>query len=196
MPHLEEMMSVGAWTDKANIVTPVLSGPNWASILTGELPSVHGVMDNNMYRNDSVPTLFDTLGYGELLDDGWSQLSRFVKKNSTGTMKDSKCLFIYFGKTDTYGHKYGGHSQEYKEMIEYADMYILGPVWEYARNRTDTVVIVTSDHGHLLHRKSAWEHSDETFPVPLVMAGGSIVPGYIQGKVFTRMITPFIIKIS
>jgi len=196
VPYLEEMISVGAWTDRAQIVTPVLSGPNWASILTGELPSVHGVMDNHMYRNDSVPTLFDSLGYGGALDDGWSVLTRFLKTNTTGSIVSNlhkKCLFIYFGKTDTYGHKYGGYSQEYKEMIEYADEFVLGPVWEYAKNRTDTVVIVTSDHGHVMYKTDAWkQHSDESYPVPLVMAGGPILPGTFRDTIYTRMITPFI----
>lgn len=47
MPVLKKMMSQGCWTLKKRSVLPSLSGPNWASMLMGASPEIHGYTQND-----------------------------------------------------------------------------------------------------------------------------------------------------
>ena len=62
-PKLRELMKAGAWTLKARAVMPSSSSPNWASMIMGAGPDVHGVTSN-----DWMPDKFDvkpaTVGSG------------------------------------------------------------------------------------------------------------------------------------
>lgn len=47
MPVLKGMMEQGCWTLKKRSVLPSLSGPNWASMLMGASPEIHGYTQND-----------------------------------------------------------------------------------------------------------------------------------------------------
>lgn len=72
-PAIAQLMKSGIWTLNARAVMPTVSSPNWASMIMGATPEIHGV-DSNDWRFDkyaitpacraprgSFPTVFDHL---------------------------------------------------------------------------------------------------------------------------------------
>lgn len=72
-PNIAALMKSGAWSLKARGVMPTVSSPNWASMIMGASPDLHGI-DSNDWRFDkyaitpacraprgSFPTVFDLL---------------------------------------------------------------------------------------------------------------------------------------
>lgn len=55
MPVLKRMMAQGCWTLKKRSVLPTLSAPNWASMLMGASPEMHGYTKN--YSNPEIPAI-------------------------------------------------------------------------------------------------------------------------------------------
>lgn len=55
MPVLKRMMAQGCWTLKKRSVLPTLSAPNWASMLMGASPEMHGFTKN--YSNPEIPAI-------------------------------------------------------------------------------------------------------------------------------------------
>lgn len=60
-PTLDALAAEGVRYDDATVQS-ILTGPSHASILTGMGPQRHGVTENSLALNSSVPTLADTLG--------------------------------------------------------------------------------------------------------------------------------------
>ncbi len=62
MPHLKKMMAAGAWSLKARSVLPSSSAVNWASMLMGSGPTMHGYTE----WGSAVPEIpsVDTTRYG------------------------------------------------------------------------------------------------------------------------------------
>jgi predicted AlkP superfamily pyrophosphatase or phosphodiesterase len=54
VPHLRKLMRTGAWTLEARAVMPSSSSPNWASMIMGAGPDLHGVTSN-----DWMPDKYD-----------------------------------------------------------------------------------------------------------------------------------------
>ncbi len=54
-PHLDKLMEQGSYTLSANAVMPTKSAPNWASLLMGTMPDMHGVKSNGWRRGDPIP---------------------------------------------------------------------------------------------------------------------------------------------
>ena len=46
-PHLDELIGTGAYSDRAITGLPTLSGPSWASMLTGVWKEKHGIVSNS-----------------------------------------------------------------------------------------------------------------------------------------------------
>ena len=51
-PHMQHLMSIGAYTLHARAVIPTVSKPNWASIIMGAPPELHGVTSNEWMPNN------------------------------------------------------------------------------------------------------------------------------------------------
>jgi len=63
-PNLRALMRRGSWTLKARAVLPTSSSPNWASILMGAGPEIHGVTSNDWQRDkfEIAPACLDPQG--------------------------------------------------------------------------------------------------------------------------------------
>ncbi len=53
--HIDELLERGSYTMFANAIMPTKSAPNWASLLMGTTPDVHGVTGNGWRRGDVLP---------------------------------------------------------------------------------------------------------------------------------------------
>jgi predicted AlkP superfamily pyrophosphatase or phosphodiesterase len=73
-PHIDSLRAHGSWTYECKAQMPTVSSPNWASILDGVPPAVHGIWSNSWHRRDirdsvycggrkgeTVPTIFKVL---------------------------------------------------------------------------------------------------------------------------------------
>ncbi|OWY22786.1 alkaline phosphatase family protein [Sphingobacteriales bacterium UPWRP_1] len=62
-PVIDGLRKNGAWSMQVQPVQPTLSSPNWASLLTGVLPEVHGIYKNGWKAPDTGKTTSSNSGY-------------------------------------------------------------------------------------------------------------------------------------
>jgi predicted AlkP superfamily pyrophosphatase or phosphodiesterase len=208
MKHLMTLMQSGAYSLNAQTTYPSVTLSAHASMLTGMCPSKHGVNWNDYIPENGYAQgtdLFDlahaaglkTYMYvtkkklGQLTEP--SSLDKFVFVNDRDTVlmdrlieefpQDFGVLFIHFGITDGMGHSYGWLSSQQLSVLYRADQAFGKFLKELdARNlRTDTLIIVTADHGG--HLSTHGSNSPEDMTIPWIAAG----PG-IQSKLLTSPI--------
>jgi len=66
-PNLFRLKNEGVWCDNAHSVFPTVTRVNSASISTGTVPAVHGIVSNTMYVEGVAPKAFDTADYKNLV---------------------------------------------------------------------------------------------------------------------------------
>ncbi|MCL2023834.1 MAG: alkaline phosphatase family protein [Oscillospiraceae bacterium] len=145
---------------------PPISPTGLATLLTGELPDVHGVTDRNT-RSFKQPDLFEE---AKKLEKTSAYIEGNVKmletsiaavlssdKNDNGTddeifenaLKnlDNDLVFVHFHGIDDAAHTYGPYSKEVEAKIREVDGYVkeLAARWQGR-------IIVTADHG--LHNEN------------------------------------------
>jgi predicted AlkP superfamily pyrophosphatase or phosphodiesterase len=210
MPNLLALMQSGAYSLSAQTVYPSVTLVAHASMLSGLCPSKHGV-DWNDYlpeRGYALGTdLFDIAHATGFRTDMYvtkrkltqitepSSLDNFVFVNDRDTVlterligefpQDFGVLFIHFGITDGMGHSYGWLSPEQLSVLFRADE-ALGQLLEEleARNlRSETLIIITSDHGG--HSTTHGSSSPEDMTIPWIAAGPGIQPKALTTVVHT-----------
>ena len=88
-------------------------------------------------------------------------------------------IFTYFGAADEAGHHHSGRSDEYANAIIQIDKEV-GNILDALKEADildETLVIVTSDHGHMRGIKA---HSTRFKPVPLYIMGPKIKKGEMK----------------
>ncbi|OWY25492.1 alkaline phosphatase family protein [Sphingobacteriales bacterium UPWRP_1] len=103
-PVIDGLRKNGAWSLQAQPVQPTLSSPNWASLLTGVLPEVHGIYENgweapraavaatgNSGYELPVPSLFAVLRRqyphaNTACFYQWQELQRLIEPNATARL--------------------------------------------------------------------------------------------------------------
>ncbi|HSA99110.1 MAG TPA: alkaline phosphatase family protein [Anaerolineales bacterium] len=201
MQNLLVLMQNGAYSLSAQTTYPSVTLSAHASMLTGMCPSKHGVnwndyMPENGYAQGT--DLFDvahaaglrTYMYvtkkklGQLTEP--SSLDKFVFVNDRDTVlmkrlleefpEDFGLLFIHFGITDGMGHSYGWLSPQQFSVLFRADQ-ALGQLLDEldARGlRSETLIIVTADHGG--HASTHGSDSPEDMTIPWIASGAGIQP--------------------
>ncbi len=176
-PFLDQIAENGAHTIDMQNVLPVLSGPNWAAMLTGSYPSVNKVTNNYNLKRNAVETVFTA--YRKKYPKGtmwaiyeWSKLEHLLKESDNfqinksvkngravpkaiGYMKRKKYqpdfLFLHLDFVDHAGHirKGGWGSMLYLNAVTKADSQIgdLINAVEKYGSPDETIFIVTADHG-------------------------------------------------
>jgi len=175
-----------------------LTNPAFASILTGTVPTVHGIKDNNLgqaIRVEGLPDLVKTKLYGSMHVKHFSkpewdtyivslpthgiyksdsimfeQMQEDIQKN------DGTRLFIAdISETDFLGHAYGSESHQYIEALERADKKIEGFYKWLQENNFDkeTAIIICSDHGMVRIDHSYLLFDAEKY-VPFIIFGKGI----------------------
>jgi len=66
-PNLFRLKNEGVWCDNAHSVFPTVTRVNSASISTGTVPAVHGIVSNSMYVEGVASKPFDTADYKNLM---------------------------------------------------------------------------------------------------------------------------------
>lgn len=160
-PHLHKLIHEGAFSDKAQTGEFTISGPGWASMLTGVWTAKHGVRDNKFENPnlDRYPHFFRRLkqarpGAYTVSLTHWpgiathivrdADLSTILPKDSLvleaalGVLRehDPDVLFVHFDEVDGAGHKHGFHPSmpQYLKALAQTDGYV-GKLLEGLRAR-------------------------------------------------------------
>lgn len=203
MPAIKKLRDNGADHVKGlETVYRALTNPAFASILTGTIPKVHGIRDNNLGQSIQTEGLADivpTILYGSMHVKHFSKkywktkiisLPRHSIYKSDNIMvkwlkedierETEVRLFIAdFSEADFLAHAYGSKSRQYKEALKRIDKRI-GDIIEWLSNKglqRETCIIVCSDHGIAAIDHSYLIASAERF-VPFIMFGNGIKQGY------------------
>ena len=122
-PHIDKLLAVGAHSFDAQAVLPTSSSPNWASMIMGTPPGLHGISSNDWELNDINKKSYCDNAKGEIWPTifrviresrpeaviacyhHWSGFGRLVepkvctrKKNVTGERKTAVSAARYIGK--------------------------------------------------------------------------------------------------
>lgn len=154
LPHINTLMSTGAWTLKAQTVTPSVTLPVHFSIFTSMNSIGHGVLTNGARPNvprstmgiiewakahgKSTAMYYNWEFLRELSPPGYLDSSFYINSlmEDDGDMqvaevaaedinkKSPDFAFVYLGCPDEVGHERGFESDEYAISLEKADMAI------------------------------------------------------------------------
>lgn len=185
---------------------PSLSYPNWTTILSGARPHVSGVTTNWHEGRVAVPTVLDlaiaagkttaVVGpkdlsalYGVERADA-AQLRDWPKGGYVGGMMvddalvlleqmDPALLLLHIPDVDEAGHRSGGVSAEYMEVVRRVDADLSRLVVGAQDDRTAFVFV--SDHGHIdSGGHGGWE--EDVVRVRLVMGGAGVALDSGEGR--------------
>lgn len=149
-----------------------LTNPAFASILTGALPSVHGVKDNNIKRYiriEAIPDLVKTILYGSMHVKHFSKNNWCTKivslplhsiyksddimldwlKEDIVSEKEVRLFVADISEVDFLGHAYGSESRQYLEALRRTDRRIES-FFLFLKEEDileEAVTIICSDHG-------------------------------------------------
>jgi len=210
-PAMDRIAAKGAFTFDARtqLRGRTLSGPGWASILTGVDVDKHGVRSNKpLSLNPTYPTFLKrlrstlNLSVGAVLE--WAPLktmfetdaldecvigaSHEVVTHASRMLKGRhQGIFVHLDQVDHAGHASGfsPENPSYIAAIEGVDEAVgqwLAIVEEREKHHHEEwLVVLTSDHGgsSTSHGKQDLENQQ----VPLLMCGAAVIPGPLKGKV-------------
>jgi len=210
MPVLQALMHSGAYSLKAQTIHPSVTLPSHTSMLTGLCPAAHGV-DWNDYepeqgfaRGTDLFDLAHAAGMRTVMVTGKEKLRQITEPSSLDVFQfvsgsDAAVgrraaelipegfglLFVHFPGADLAGHDYGWMSAEQFAALRGVDE-ALGTVLaalEAARMRSQTLILVTADHGGHDTTHGYDQPSDMT--IPWAAAGPGIQPGELGSPINT-----------
>ena len=198
-PVIMGLAARGAYTWQAQTIMPSTTLPSHASMLSGFLPSAHGITwDDYRPQNGAiaVPTVFTAAraaGLRTVLVAGKEKfrqldvpgmVQRFdlcagddqeVATRAVGeALAGFDLMFVHLPQTDVTGHAQGWMSSAYLDAVADAD-HAVGRV--LAALPEGTTVIVTADHGGHDRRHSGGRHHDVDLDIPWLARGPGIAPG-------------------
>lgn len=210
MPNLMNLMQISAYTLSAQTIRPSVTLPSHASMLGGYCPSVHGV-DWNDYipaLGYAIGTdLFDiahAAGLQTVMVVGKEKLRQVTEPQSVDSFvyvnnresvivdelladfpQDFGVLFIHFPLVDGMGHLYGWLSSEQLSVAFRADEALGRLLAELdTRNlRSETLIIITADHGG--HNHTHGSSMPEDMTIPWIASGPGIQPKQLTTAVHT-----------
>lgn len=210
MQRLIGLMQNGAYSSNAQTTYPSVTLSAHASMLTGLCPSEHGVnwndyMPENGYAQGT--DLFDiahaaglpTYMYVtkkkliQLTEPASLDGSVFVNDRDTVLMErlldefpqDFGVLFIHFGITDGMGHSYGWLSPQQLSVLYRADQ-ALGQLLKKLDElglRSETLIIITADHGG--HESTHGSNSPADMTIPWIASGAGVQPRTLTSLIHT-----------
>ena len=209
MPNLIGLMQSGAFSLGARTVFPSITLVAHSSMLTGMCPSKHGVDWNDYLPERGYAQgvdLFDIAHAAGLRTEMYvgkkkmkqitepSSLDNFVVIDSDSALMDQLItdfpqdfgvLFVHLPETDAAGHAYGWLSPEQLSTIQRADEQLGRLLTELdARNlRSETLIIVTADHGG--NGQGHGSDSREDMTIPWIASGPGIQPKTLTTLVHT-----------
>lgn len=204
-PNMDKLFKDKAVTYTALASKPTISAQCWTSMLTGAIPEVHGLTNDDMHPIDGLPTIFriikeacpdaETAAYSHWSPIVNSIISHDGGIDAYGTGADDdlcpeileyldthspKMLFIQFDSVDGAGHTHGYGFPGHLERITHVDAMLGQLVDQYKEKGIfdDTLFIVTADHGGTPYGgHGGW--SDEERLVFLGVSGKNVMNGEI-----------------
>ena len=197
MPFLNKLKKQGvSFKNGARSVYPALTNPAFASILTGTIPEVHKIMNNNItkgYNYEALPDIIKTSNYGnihfhDVSKKGWDttafEISKYGLKVDDVLFerlekdifnKDSRLFIADISLVDIIGHAYGSYSKRYTEALKEIDKKLEKFIDSLKKKDSfkNMVIIISSDHGHAVMDHGYTLFSSEN-TVPLIIIGKGI----------------------
>ncbi len=203
-PVLDAWFAEGALVLDAQTqaTSPTVSGPGWASILTGVETSRHAVIDNDTVtgRSADTPSFLQILtaqGHRTAVIAHWTGIPPLVGPDAgpvalaasdaaVGTQlaarlaaDDDDCLFVHFDEVDGAGHGAGFSVDQpaYLAAIEGVDAALAATAtWLDARTGEDWLVVMVTDHGGEGTGHGPRNDANIRIPQGVVAAGVSVTP--------------------
>lgn len=208
MPNLLNLMQNGAYTLSAQTVYPSVTLIAHASLLTGTCPSKHGVTWNDYQprlgyaQGTDLFDLAHAAGLQTVMYVGKEKLRQTTEPSSVDFFayindrdlliadklienfpQDFGVLFVHFPLVDGMGHEYGWMSWQQLSVAARADEALGNILSELdARGlRSETLIIVTADHGG--HDTSHGSRLPEDMTIPWVISGPGVQPKALTAPV-------------
>jgi predicted AlkP superfamily pyrophosphatase or phosphodiesterase len=201
MQNLMELAQAGAYSLNAQTTYPSVTLSSHASMLTGMCPSKHGVNWNDYLPENGFAQgtdIFDVASAAGLQTDMFVTKKKLVQLTEPASLDravfvndrdlvlmerlldefpaDFGVLFIHFGISDGMGHSYGWLSSQQLSTLYRADE-ALGQLLDELDTRglrSETLIIVTADHGG--HLSTHGSNSPEDMTIPWIASGAGIQP--------------------
>ncbi len=203
MPLLGELRARGAFA-VARVTEPTLSPADWTTLVTGAGPELSGApllnvsadklrpmaVDNLFQRANQMSLATGLIGYytwETLIPAEQRAVSFFTDTaDAPGDTQITEAavralkavsvdlLVVHFSRVDSAGHEHGATSAEYFDAILAADRHLREIT--SALDLSRSVLIVTSDHGHL-DQGGHGGPEPEVATAPFVMVGQGVLSG-------------------
>ncbi|HHX13317.1 MAG TPA: sulfatase-like hydrolase/transferase [Clostridiales bacterium] len=192
---IKKFMNVSEFTLKGKTVYPSITLPCHMSLFHSVPPERHGILSNTYVPQvRPIKGLYEILreagkscasvyNWEELRDLGrpgsldygyfyteksYEDVDNVVTDNALTYLRNNQAdfFFLYLGKTDEMGHRYGWMSEKYLEAVNDA-WNCIEKVYEAFKD--EYVFIITADHGG--HGRSHGEDISEDMTIPLFISG-------------------------
>lgn len=219
-PNIDALIENGSCNHFALSEDPTISAENWAAMLFGTSPQVHGKTNNYIsvfeHTDKNMPSLLSRvrtafpdaylvsavnwkpINHGIIEHDINAEL---VSVKDDGKLTDEivkriadkpKLLFVQFDEVDGAGHRNTYGSPEYIGQIETTDTYVgrITEAYKKAGIYEDTLFIVIADHGGI--RKGHGGYSDSEKYVTFAVSGEGVLKGKM-GEANTRDVSAVVL---
>jgi hypothetical protein len=209
MTNLIALMQNSAYSLNAQTILPSSTLPSHTSMLTGLCPAKHAVYWNDYVPENgyalgvNVFTLAHTAGFRTVMVVGKEKLRQIVHPESTDVFifkeADSSItnlaveeikqgfglMFIHFPSGDLAGHEWGwmGAVQMYNYREDDGMLGRILAALDESGQRSDTIIILTADHGG--HEKSHGSDRPEDMTIPWIINGPGVIPGPLTSFIQT-----------
>jgi len=214
MPFTKSLFKESVHTTKMRCILPTLSGPNWAGIIRGTRPIIHGVFNNkiqpirkntpksifevlkNNYPNIKMKVIADWNGildiirdhnFLEKVDSKYEIKDDALNKTIEAINQGNHFIFTHFDNADHEGHAHGWGSREYLNSMRYVD-YVIKTIYNHlkAKNMLNKVdIIITSDHGGSGKGHSGFVRG-QVRDIPFLALGPSFKEGHEIKQILIR----------
>lgn len=211
MPNFEGLRNSGAFTWTASTIFPSLTLPSHTSMLTGVSPTKHGITWNEWKPEKGVvqvSTVFGVAKNAGFTTALFATKEKFRHLDVPGTLNDfnfvstdaqgiaklaadyflvnqPNLMFVHFPDADRAGHSSGWGSSKQKKALTKVDSAVamIGDVVQKSGLASDTVVIITADHGGTFLAHGTKSKSDSQ--IPWVAIGAGVIKGAKLGQIQT-----------
>lgn len=214
-PHIDRLASQGAFSWKAQTVTPSVTLPCLTSLFQAVPPGRHGILDNEWTpREPRVPGIMEVAHQAGLSTGSFYDWEPIRNLTSFGILDaaffhragdpDDGCIpctytlaasriveeeialtFLYAGAVDTVGHRHGWMSAPYLRAVSKADREVGHVLGVLASAGMVADTVVVVLGDHGGHGTKHGEHLAEDVTIPWIISG----PGIRRGHEILRPVT-------
>ncbi|KAF4672905.1 hypothetical protein FOL47_011256 [Perkinsus chesapeaki] len=186
-PTIKGLLDSGkcAYSFSVRAQLPTVSGPNWASILTGTLPPTIFHLGKAFSANLKTASAYGWPWIGELSGND-VDYEKNGKMQDTHTVKFVRDLilstnkphitFLHIEEVDSAGHGTYWGSPEYYKALTKADGYVkeITAAMDKAAISDTTLLVITADHGGIGNNHVEWTTATANTPVLFCNKAGKI----------------------